>query len=188
MNASSKLLPQPTVLSIGAHLTPHDGACLMEVVSQAAGEPWSDAPACTHPLLGHLARLVNDTVSDPGRQQLVAFVPALAAATSSDPSTYPRLAMACTGRALRTNPSPLLLTHLDHVARVQMRHEQEPGACTGSMARARRALYRRGPATRAVEASVAAVCRLPERERDVELLALLVAGLEAVTRSSTRSG
>jgi hypothetical protein len=59
------------VFSVGAHLVPADGACLMEAVSQAAGEPWSDTPACTHPLLSHLARLVNDASSDQGRQELV---------------------------------------------------------------------------------------------------------------------
>ena len=37
------------VFSVGAHLVPEDGACVMEAVSKAAGEPWSDTPACTHP-------------------------------------------------------------------------------------------------------------------------------------------
>jgi hypothetical protein len=65
------------VLSRGRHRTPRRGACLMEVTSLLAGERWSDHPACTHPLLAHLARLVNDRTSDAGRQRLVTLVPSL---------------------------------------------------------------------------------------------------------------
>jgi hypothetical protein len=47
----------------------------MEFASFLAGEPWSDHPACTHPLLGQLARRVNDLASDHGRQELVPLIP-----------------------------------------------------------------------------------------------------------------
>jgi hypothetical protein len=47
----------------------------MEFASFLAGEPWSDHPACTHPLLGQLARRVNDLTSDHGRQELVPLIP-----------------------------------------------------------------------------------------------------------------
>ena len=47
----------------------------MEFASFLAGERWSDHPRCTHPLLGHLARLVNDNLSDGDRQQLVTLIP-----------------------------------------------------------------------------------------------------------------
>lgn len=66
------LLP---VLGPGAHRRPRDGACFMEWVSVLAGEPWSDHPRCTHPLLAHLARMVNDVVADPARQRLVPLLP-----------------------------------------------------------------------------------------------------------------
>ena len=52
------------VLSRGHHRTPRRGACFMELASVLAGERWSDHPACTHPLLAELARLVNDDTSD----------------------------------------------------------------------------------------------------------------------------
>ena len=39
------------VLSRGKHRNPKKGACFMELASFLAGEPWSDHPACTHPLL-----------------------------------------------------------------------------------------------------------------------------------------
>jgi hypothetical protein len=35
-------------------------ACLMEAVAQHTGQPWSDHPSCSHPLVAHVARLVND--------------------------------------------------------------------------------------------------------------------------------
>jgi len=47
------------VLSRGKHRNPRRGACFMEMVSFLAGERWSDHPACTHPLLAEMARLVN---------------------------------------------------------------------------------------------------------------------------------
>jgi hypothetical protein len=47
----------------------------MEFASFLAGERWSDHPACTHPLLGQLARQVNDLIGDSGRQQLVPLIP-----------------------------------------------------------------------------------------------------------------
>lgn len=63
------------VLSRGRHRSPKRGACFMEFASFLAGERWSDHPSCTHPLLGHLARQVNDIVSDGNRQQLVSLIP-----------------------------------------------------------------------------------------------------------------
>lgn len=57
----------------------------MEMASYLAGERWSDHPACTHPLLGALARLVNDHTSDAGRNDLVELVPSVIGLTSDDP-------------------------------------------------------------------------------------------------------
>jgi len=52
------------VLSRGKHRNPRKGACFMEMASYLAGEPWSDHPACTHPLLAAMARGVNDLLDD----------------------------------------------------------------------------------------------------------------------------
>jgi hypothetical protein len=65
------------VLSRGRHRTPRRGACFMEFASMLAGERWSDHPSCTHPLLGQLARQVNDHTSDGGRQELTLLVPSV---------------------------------------------------------------------------------------------------------------
>ena len=72
------------VLSRGKHHSPARGACFMEMVSFLADERWSDHPECTHPLLAHLARLVNDSVSDRGRSQLIPLIPSVIGLSSED--------------------------------------------------------------------------------------------------------
>ena len=71
-------------LAAGAHRSPRRGACFMEFASYLAGESWSDHPACTHPLLAYLARLVNDHMSDAGRRRLIGLVPSVVGLTSDD--------------------------------------------------------------------------------------------------------
>ena len=73
------------VLSRGKHRNAKKGACFMELASFLAGEPWSDHPSCTHPLLAALARDVNDHVSDAGRSRLGVLVPEVIGLTSDDP-------------------------------------------------------------------------------------------------------
>ena len=77
-----ELIPQ---LSRGKHRSPRKGACFMEMASYLAGERWSDHPACTHPLLATLARLVNDHTTDAGRNELIELVPSVIGLTSDDP-------------------------------------------------------------------------------------------------------
>lgn len=161
----------PGHLDVGAHLSPDEGACLMEAVSAAAGEPWSDAPACSHPLVAHVARLVNDAVGDRARDELLALVPVLAAPSRRDPATYAEVAHACTDYALGFNRS-LLLVHLHHVTARQLR-PASAGRGTDGRRLMPRAWFRHGPAFRAVEASVAACVGLPADERDRRLTALL---------------
>jgi hypothetical protein len=84
------LIPE---LSRGKHRSPRKGACFMEMVSYLAGEPWGDHPACTHPLLGALARLVNDHTSDAGRRNLVELIPSVIGLTSDDPRVDVRIAL-----------------------------------------------------------------------------------------------
>jgi hypothetical protein len=56
----------------------------MEFASVLAGERWSDHPSCTHPLLGQLARRVNDLISDDGRQKLAPLVPSVVGRRGND--------------------------------------------------------------------------------------------------------
>lgn len=65
------------VLSRGKHRTPRSGGCFMEFASYLAGESWSDHPACTHPVLASLARMVNDCTTDEARSRLTVLIPSV---------------------------------------------------------------------------------------------------------------
>jgi hypothetical protein len=79
--SAPELMP---VLSRGKHRNPRRGACFMEMASYLAGERWSDHPACTHPLLADLARLVNDILTDRLRPKLIPLIPSVIGLTSDD--------------------------------------------------------------------------------------------------------
>jgi hypothetical protein len=145
----------------------------MELVSVAARLAWSDRPSCTHPLLGHLARRVNDATSDENRPRLLHLVPALAVATTRDPRAHASIAAACTGVALARRPT-LLLHALDRAAA----RRAEPSS------RGRRPLYAHGASYRSVDLAVLAVQTLPARDADDALHAMLVAAAQAVTAGS----
>ncbi|SDR16958.1 hypothetical protein SAMN04489764_3839 [Thermostaphylospora chromogena] len=88
------------VLSRGRHRNPKKGACFMELASYLAGERWSDHPACTHPLLAGLARLVNDYTSDEARNELAPLIPSVIGLVSDDPRVDARIALRCATTAL----------------------------------------------------------------------------------------
>jgi hypothetical protein len=96
-DAVPELIP---LLSRGKHRSPRKGACFMELASYLAGERWSDHPACTHPLLASLSRLVNDHTTDAGRQRLVGLVPSVIGLTSDDPHVDAQLALRAATTAL----------------------------------------------------------------------------------------
>lgn len=81
LTESPTLLP---VLSAGHHHTPRTGACFMEFASYLAGERWSDHPACTHPTLAFLARMVNDCTSDRARSRLAVLIPSVIGLTGDE--------------------------------------------------------------------------------------------------------
>ncbi|WP_413450414.1 hypothetical protein AA0Y32_07065 [Georgenia phoenicis] len=97
MDADIEILP---MLSRGKHRSPRRGACFMELASYLAGERWSDKPACTHPLLAHLARLVNDLTEDSERPQLATLIPAVIGLRSEDPTWDDELTLLAASRAL----------------------------------------------------------------------------------------
>jgi hypothetical protein len=73
------------VLTRGKHRNPRKGACFMEFASLLAGEPWSDHPDCTHPLLAALARDVNDHVGDEARREIALLAPEVIGLNPRDP-------------------------------------------------------------------------------------------------------
>ena len=88
------------VLSAGRHRTPRSGACFMEFASYLAGERWSDHPACTHPALAFLARMVNDCTSDRARSRLAELIPPVIGLHGEDPRIEILLALRVATAAL----------------------------------------------------------------------------------------
>ena len=156
-------------LSAGQHLTSEDGACLMELVSIAAHERWSDHPCCTHPLLAHLARRVNDATSDLNRAALAGFVPTLVWANTDDRQAYARIAGECTRVALAYKPT--LVLRVLHGAAVR---RSRPGDSR------RHVLYRRGAAFRSVDLAVFAVQLCPQDVADAALRRMLSSAVHCV--------
>ncbi|MPV50285.1 hypothetical protein GCG21_09775 [Pseudactinotalea sp. HY160] len=92
-------LPMP-MLARGQHQSPRHGACFMELASYLAGEPWSDAPNCTHWALAQLARIVNDLTTDEKRPLLAPLVPLVIGQTDFDDGFAEDLALIAATAAL----------------------------------------------------------------------------------------
>lgn len=72
----------------------------MEYASFLAGERWTDHPQCTHPLLGGVARAVNDHISDAARPGLVGLIPSVIGLNGDDPRVDAGIAIRCAAMAL----------------------------------------------------------------------------------------
>lgn len=64
-------------LKKGTHKNLDEGACVMELVSYIANEPWSYKPECACPVLTEFAVTLNDVFSDTHRQMLKPVIPLL---------------------------------------------------------------------------------------------------------------
>jgi hypothetical protein len=62
---------QTVRLSQGKHRDPDHGACVMELSSMLAGEPFSDRPRCVDPVIAGFMRTYNDGIDDRRRQDLL---------------------------------------------------------------------------------------------------------------------
>jgi hypothetical protein len=89
------------VLARGRHRRPARGACLMEYVSVLAGERFSDAPACTDPVLAAVARAVNDYSGDASRQRLAVMASDLTSARPTSVDAQQAMARRCLLTAIR---------------------------------------------------------------------------------------
>jgi hypothetical protein len=66
----STVTHQTVRLTRGKHQSPDAGACVMELASMLAGEPFSDRPQTACPVIGAFLRSYNDAVDDQRRQDL----------------------------------------------------------------------------------------------------------------------
>ncbi len=60
-------------LSRGKHTSKEHGACVMELASMLADEPFSDHPRAVCPVIGSLLRAYNDSIDNRRRQDLYAY-------------------------------------------------------------------------------------------------------------------
>jgi hypothetical protein len=60
-------------LTKGKHSSPTDGACVMELASMLAGEPFTDHPASVCPVIASFLRAYNDVIDEGRRQDLYAY-------------------------------------------------------------------------------------------------------------------
>ena len=72
----------------------------MELVSKLAREPWTDRPACVHPVLGSVARAVHDHSSSAGRRTLLPLAPGFLGTAQPGFEPSARLVALCVSTAL----------------------------------------------------------------------------------------
>lgn len=90
---------QTVALSRGRHDGPEEGACVMELASMLAGEPFSDSPRAVCPVLAAFLRSYNDGVDDARRLSLYALA-AMVVGTDGDRRTERRRLKRCRERVL----------------------------------------------------------------------------------------
>ena len=75
-------------LGSGSHSTREEGVCAMEAVAWLAGEPHSDEPECTSPVIAAFLRSWNDALpTDEDRQRLLLPLLPLVIGTRADDAT-----------------------------------------------------------------------------------------------------
>jgi hypothetical protein len=83
---------QTVRLSRGRHTSAEDGACVMELASMLAGEPFSDHPPSVCPVIAAFLRVYNDAVDDERRQDLYAYAARVVGSRASGEATAARAA------------------------------------------------------------------------------------------------
>lgn len=168
-------VPVMPVLAPGRHASPSEGGCFMEIASLLAGEPWSDYPRSTDPVLALLARAVNDYVSDAGRRALVPMIPAVVGTSVSDPRTPIQLVRLVADYALVRGTGTHAQKLRQSAAMVARLRIPEPGAY-GLWARVQRRRCRAKARTLArpvVGCAVADLSSLESAKADATLTQLL---------------
>ncbi len=79
----SSITHQTVKLSKGKHSSPENGACVMELASMLAGEPFSDHPGTVCPVIGSFMRSYNDAIDERRRQDLYAYASKIVGSRSS---------------------------------------------------------------------------------------------------------
>lgn len=144
----------PLKLSRGRHADPSEGACFMELASVLAGEPWSDHPACVHPVLAAVARGVNDQIGDDDRARLAPLVPAMIGTATNDLRSSARLVLLCARAALAR---PDIRDHVDICCQMEAARRMATGVLSVTGQRSDQPVSSR---LRMITIAVLASCRL----------------------------
>ncbi len=95
-------------------IVPSGEACVLELVAWAAGEPWSDHPACTSRVIGSFMRSWNDRIQDDERRtRLLAPLIPLVLNTAASPTIERRRGYMLADWAVRIR-LPMLMDRLGH--------------------------------------------------------------------------
>jgi hypothetical protein len=171
-------LPQ---LGRHAHLSPDDGACLMEYVAVLGGNRFTDRPTGTHPLLAAIARGVNDATSDTARPALAYLAPDLVGLYPQDPAAAVAIVDTCLNAALAVAPrSPALRRYGRRTRRRRAWLARHPRR--GWPARLAETVWLRGLALHAMERAVRTLAA--QRDADTRLHHLLASAIAAARGTS----
>ncbi|HEY0471200.1 MAG TPA: hypothetical protein VGD34_06025 [Kribbella sp.] len=145
----------------------------MEYTSYLAGEPWSDHPDCTHPLLALVAREVNDETSDPARTALAPLIPDVIGLKPDDPRLAPALVARCVGLVL-----PVVSEQFKRVLTVALLAAEQLLADLERGPRTRCSDYANRTAPRALAGAIRAVTDFRAPNADQLLRQLLVESID----------
>ena len=110
-------LAKVEVLAKGNHSPNDDGAmCVMEAVAYVTGEPWSDHPKCTCPVITALMISWNDGLPDSERGMLLPLIPKLVGTRGSKALERRRSLMAADWLIRTHTPAWLRLAGLNDQA------------------------------------------------------------------------
>jgi hypothetical protein len=104
---------QTIELSAGRHRGPEDGACVMELASMLADEPFSDQPPSVSAVIAAFLRSYNDHVDDERRQDLYRYA-ARVAGTRPDADAERRRSKMCLAWARTCRRRPELRVRILH--------------------------------------------------------------------------
>jgi len=101
-------------LGPGAHASPGEGVCVVELASLIANEEFSDRPRCVCPVIGSFLRGLNDRAAHAERQRLVPYAPHIVG-SRADPQLTRRRRDIClewAGANLQHGPARRLLSRV----------------------------------------------------------------------------
>ncbi|MFF0344833.1 hypothetical protein [Kribbella sp. NPDC004875] len=155
----------------------------MELVSRLAREPWTDRPACVHPVLSAVARAAHDHSSSAGRRELLPLAPRFLDTSAPGFESAARLVSLCASTALAsgelTGDERRRMVGAHRTALHLLGAEERPGGAarwwlpTVKRWRWGEPFYRTFVATEQAAEAVAITARTSDGNPDVRLRSLL---------------